>query len=481
MKLNTKLVAMMLSLLVISTIILFLLNQRSQTDLVNQILDSSTAISEVLRKSVEDLTSENNTDATKLSSYMDEARRSGINEINIISTDGEIIDSSNPAKIGKHRDLQKLGKEKGFKAVAGKGSRSASGTIVRPYRLVVPVIVGDEQLGYIEMNLLLDNVREIQHENLYRRLAATVLVFVLGIVLTVYLARRYTRPIHRLAAGVQKVSAGDLSVVLPVEDRDEIGELAENFNEMVQKLRERETLEKRLFEAEHLSKVGQLASGIAHEIRNPLNYISLAIDHLRAEIACECAPGKVAELEELAGRIKEEVRRANYMVMNFMNYGRPLTLRCSGFSYDDLVQRSLPLLEDKLREQKITVATEIPPELPPLCADQELLRNALFNFILNGAQAMPDGGTIILGARYDHDTDRFVLTFSDHGTGIAAEDLSRIFQPYFTTKEAGIGLGLAITERIIRQHGGEILAESRVGEGTTFTVILPATPKENAA
>jgi signal transduction histidine kinase len=479
MKLNTKLVAMMLTLLVISTLILFLLNQHSQNDLVSEILDSSTAVSEVLRKSVEDLTTESDAQSSKLSEYMSEARKNGIDEINIISTDGEIIDSSDPAKIGKRRDLQKLGRDRGFRAVPGKkGTRSTSGTIVKPYKLVVPVIVGDEQLGFIEMNLLLDNVREIQHANLYRRLGATVLVFLVGIVLAVYLARRYTRPIHRLAAGVQKVSAGDLSVVLPVEDRDEIGELAENFNEMVQKLREREILEKRLYEAEHLSKVGQLASGIAHEIRNPLNYISLAIDHLKAEIAAECSPAKSAEMEEVANKIKEEVRRANYMVMNFMNYGRPLKLRCSSFSYEDLVHRSLPLLEDKLREQKIRVETALDPDLPPLCADQELLRNALFNFILNGAQAMPEGGTVTLGAGYDGNAQQFRLTFADHGSGIPAEDLSRIFQPYFTTKEAGIGLGLAISDRIVRQHGGDIRVESTVGAGTTFTVTLPAAPKE---
>src|SRR5690242_14498079 len=102
----------------------------------------------------------------------------------------------------------------------------------RPYDLLVPVIVGDEQLGYVQINLLLDNIREIQHANFIRRLIATGLVFMLGIMLTVYLARRYTTPIQRLVTGVQKVSGGDLSVVFPVEDQDEIGELAENFNEM---------------------------------------------------------------------------------------------------------------------------------------------------------------------------------------------------------------------------------------------------------
>jgi nitrogen fixation/metabolism regulation signal transduction histidine kinase len=299
------------------------------------------------------------------------------------------------------------------------------------------------------------------------------MVFTLGIFLTIFLAGRYTGPIHRLAQKVKKVSAGDLSVTFPVDSKDEIGELAESFNEMVEQLRERETLEKRLYEAEHLSKVGQLASGIAHEIRNPLNYISLAIDHLKSELLPAC-PDRRQELEALTDKIKEEVRRANYMVLNFMNYGRPLKLRISKFSYPELIGKAMPLLQDKLNEQRIKVVTALAPDLPPMEADQEMMRNCLFNFITNGAQAMPEGGEITLGASFDREAELFRLTFTDRGVGISVDDMGKIFQPYFTTKEAGIGLGLAITERIIKEHGGEITVASQPGEGTTFTVVLPA-------
>ena len=262
-------------------------------------------------------------------------------------------------------------------------------------------------------------------------------------------------------------------MTFPVDSGDEIGELAVSFNEMVDQLRERETLEKRLYEAEHLSKVGQLASGIAHEIRNPLNYISLAIDHLKSEIIPVCGDKK-AELENLTDKIKEEVRRVNYMVVNFMNYGRPLKLRIGRIIYPDLIAKALPLLQEKLSEQRIQVVTELDPDLPMMRGDRELLRNCLFNFVTNAAQAMPDGGTITLGAGFDRETETFRLTFADEGVGIASEDIVKIFQPYFTTREAGIGLGLAITERIIKEHGGEISVASEPGKGTTFTVILPA-------
>ena len=474
MKLNTKLVIIMLTLLVIAVLTLFVMNQYSQHKLVEEIQDSSSAISEVLQKSVEDLTSESDAETTKLSEYVDEARKKGIDEINIIDIEGEIIDSSDPEKIGKQRDVKKLQKEKGFTAVPGaKGSRGVTGTIVKPHKLVVPVIIGDEHLGFVEINLLLDNIREIQHENFMRRLVATLLVFVFGTAMIIFLARRYTDPIHRLAHGVKKVSAGDLSVTFPVESGDEIGELAENFNEMVEKLRERESLEKRLYEAEHLSRVGQLASGIAHEIRNPLNYISLAADHLKGEVNVACN-GSRPDLAELLDKIKEEVRRANYMVLNFMNYGRPLKIRPSEVSYSELLNKALPVLADKLIEQHIAVVTDFAQDLPVMWVDAELMRNCLFNFVTNAAQAMPEGGTITLGARFDPGERLFILTFADQGKGIKPEEIDKIFQPYFTTKEAGIGLGLAITERIIREHGGSISVESDPGNGTVFTVTLPA-------
>jgi len=467
MKLNTKLVMIMLSMLIIAMLILFVLNQFSQNDLVQEIQESSTVVSKAIQLSVEDLTSETDVESSRLKEYLQQARNKGISQINIINNEGEIINSSDPDQVGKKREIKKL--EKGLKA-SHRGVDSVSS--LKPYDLVVPVIVGDEQLGYVQVNILLDNIRDIQHANFVRRLVATSLVFVIGMFLTIFLARKYTSPIHRLATGVKDVSEGDLSVTFDVESGDEIGELAENLNEMVEKLKEKKQLEKRLYEAEHLSKVGQLASGIAHEIRNPLNYISLAIDHLKSELLPVCGV-KGAEMESIADNIKEEVRKANYMVLNFMNYGRPLKLRLQQVSYPDLLDKAMPLLQGKLEENHIGVQREIPDSLPPMLVDPELMRNCLCNFITNAAQAMPEGGDITLGAHLDLEAGMFVLTFRDQGVGIEPQDLEKVFQPYFTTKEAGIGLGLAITERIIKEHGGGLEVQSLPGEGTTFTVRLP--------
>jgi signal transduction histidine kinase len=154
-----------------------------------------------------------------------------------------------------------------------------------------------------------------------------------------------------------------------------------------------------------------------------------------------------------------------------MNYGRPLKLRRSEVVYQELLAKVLPVLESRLAEQHSVVVQKIPADLPPLWIDGELFRNCILNFVTNASQAMPDGGTITLGALLEG--GQILLTFSDEGGGISPEDISKIFQPYFTTKDVGIGLGLAITERIIREHGGEITVESVVGIGTTITVSLP--------
>jgi signal transduction histidine kinase len=477
MKLNTRLVMIMLSLLVIAVCALFALNQYSQNQLVHEIQESSTEVSKAIQLSIAGLT----TDAeysTRLKEYLKEAKSKGINEVSIISNEGEIMDSSDPAKVGKRRDLKKLGK--GLKASRSSSAAKHTDTdSSRPYDLVVPVIVGDEQLGYVQINLLLDNIRNIQHENFAQRLAATFLIFMLGIGLAIFLARRYTRPIRRIVNSVKRVSAGDLSETITVGSADEIGELASNFNEMVKQLREREQLEKRLYEAEHLSRVGQLATGIAHEIRNPLNYISLAVDHLKNDISGICPDGN-ADFIGLLDKIKEEVRRVNFMVLNFMSYGRPLKLRPVSISYDELLGKVLPLLDETLHEQRIEIKKDAAPDLPLLHVDQELMRNCMVNLITNASQAMPHGGTITLGAGFDAGSDRILLTFTDQGVGIKPEDITRISQPYFTTKEAGIGLGLAITERIVKEHGGEIRVESVVGEGTVFTLALPLRQEEQS-
>ena len=162
------------------------------------------------------------------------------------------------------------------------------------------------------------------------------------------------------------------------------------------------------------------------------------------------------------------------MVLNFMNYGRPLKLRRVPTLYAELLSKVLPVLHGRMQEQRISVEQKISADLPPLWIDPELTRNCILNFVSNAVQAMPDGGKITLGAELEQ--GQIKLTFADQGGGISPEDIGKIFQPYFTTKDLGIGLGLAITERIIKEHGGEIKVNSEPDKGTVFTVMLPLKP-----
>jgi signal transduction histidine kinase len=161
-----------------------------------------------------------------------------------------------------------------------------------------------------------------------------------------------------------------------------------------------------------------------------------------------------------------------------MSYGRPLKLRLTSVCYRELLERTLPLLQERLTEHRIELVNDIPPDLPTLEADPELLRTCLINLITNASNAMPEGGKIILGARFDVSESAFRLSFADAGIGIRPEDIPKITQPYFTTREAGIGLGLAITERIVKEHGGVLLIESTLGKGSVFTITLPTRRKE---
>ncbi len=156
---------------------------------------------------------------------------------------------------------------------------------------------------------------------------------------------------------------------------------------MVEKLRERKP-GKACPVAEHLSRVGQWPPVLPHEIRTPLNYISLAIDHLRSEVVEQC-PERAGEVTALADKIREEVRRANYMVINFMNYGRPLKLRKSEITYSELLERTLSVLYERLAAQQVTIEQRISPDLPVLLLDPELMRNCITNFITTRPQAMP--------------------------------------------------------------------------------------------
>ena len=309
------------------------------------------------------------------------------------------------------------------------------------------------------------------------RRAARPLVFTLGILLlstliTMVLVWRFTRPIANLSSAAGRIADGDLTVRVPDNMRtDEMGRLARRFNEMTAELEKAHELEAQLQQAERSAVIGRLGSAIAHEIRNPLNYINLTLDHLRAKFAPEDGE-KRQTFEKLTSQLKNEVARINQQISDFLNYSRPAKAKLQPIDAREVVEDSLRIVEVDAAEKNIIISLVEHEDAGKINGDPEFLRSVFNNLFLNAAQAMgTDGGKLSVKISPD---DGFVrIEIADTGSGIPAENLEKIFEPYFSTKETGTGLGLAIVQKIVDVHHGSIDVESTLGEGTKFTVKLP--------
>lgn len=309
--------------------------------------------------------------------------------------------------------------------------------------------------------------------------AAQPLVFTLGILLTstlitFMLVWRFARPIANLSAAAREVAEGNLQVRVPDARRsDEMGRLALNFNEMAAELEKTRDLEAQLQQAEKSAVVGRLGSAIAHEIRNPLNYINLTLDHLRSKFAPEDA-AKRATFEKLTLQLKAEVGRINQQISDFLNYSRPTKVDLKPTEARKVVEDSLRIVEAEAEEKNVTISVIEHENVPPVMGDPEFLRSVFNNLFINAVQAMESGGGhLTIKITPDSDGNCVSFEIADTGNGIPEENLSNIFEPYFSTRETGTGLGLAIVQKIVDIHNGTIDVESQEGDGTKFTVKLP--------
>ncbi|MGH9945750.1 MAG: ATP-binding protein [Pyrinomonadaceae bacterium] len=307
--------------------------------------------------------------------------------------------------------------------------------------------------------------------------AAQPLIYTLAIVLastliTLLLVWRFTRPIADLSDAARSVAMGDLKVRVPDSGRsDEMGQLAQNFNEMTAELEKTKVLEEQLRQAEKSAVVGRLGSAIAHEIRNPLNYINLTLDHLRSKFA-PAETDKTAEYTKLIKQIKTEVARINQQISDFLNYSRPAKADLQAIDARKTVEDSLRLIEAQAAENDIKIGVVEHENVPQIMGDPEFLRSVFNNLFINAVQSMESkGGNLNVKILPDNGFVQFEVT--DTGNGIPAENLSKIFEPYFSTKETGTGLGLAIVQKIVDIHQGSVQVESKMDNGTTFTVRVP--------
>jgi nitrogen fixation/metabolism regulation signal transduction histidine kinase len=308
-----------------------------------------------------------------------------------------------------------------------------------------------------------------------RPLVYTLAVLLVAMFFTSILVWRFTQPIKDLSNAARSVATGDFNFRVPVtERRDEMGALTAQFNEMIVQLGRTRELEARLHQAERSAVVGRLASAIAHEIRNPLNYINLTLDHLRTSLAPEDET-KRATVNRLANQLKAEVARINTRISEFLNYTRPSRLELRPLDLRAVTEDALRIVEVEAADNGIETRIETEGATSPtVLADAESLRSVFTNLFINALQAIDGKGgrlTVKLSNAPDEGSAR--VEIKDTGRGIAPEHLSQVFEPYFSTKETGTGLGLAIVKKAIDDHGGTISVQSEQGSGTTFTITLP--------
>jgi two-component system NtrC family sensor kinase len=318
-------------------------------------------------------------------------------------------------------------------------------------------------------------------------IAALCALFILG--LLSFVARRITRPLAVMVDATGRIAQGDLRHRVDLKGQDEIGQLARAFNLMTDELslahedltqwgrtleqrveertRELRETQDQLVVSEKLASLGKMAAGVAHEINNPLTTI-LINTHLLLE-----RPGRDADEGEALNLIADETTRCAGIVRGLLDFARLTPSQAVPTDINDIIDRTLLLLEKQALVRNIRIEKALGRALPLIEVDKSKIQQVFSNLAINACEAMPRGGTLVVGSLLCRDGTHIEITFTDTGVGISKENIPRLFDPFFTTKSFGTGLGLAVSYGIIRQRGGTILVRSEVGKGTVFTVRIP--------
>ncbi|MBU1985708.1 MAG: HAMP domain-containing protein, partial [Proteobacteria bacterium] len=271
-----------------------------------------------------------------------------------------------------------------------------------------------------------------------------------------------------LDQGTKNLAAGEFKII-PTTDTspDEISGLIDNFNQMVVALKQKQ---EELIQSKKMASIGTFSSGIAHEINNPLNNISLSTDIILEEFDSM----EDEEIKEILGDIMTQTDRASKIVKNLLDFSRVQSSEMQPVYIDFVLHKTTDLIANELRIHNITLEKDIINLLPQVKGDLQKLQQVFLNLIINAEQAIGGYGTITVQAR-EMEKGYIRVNICDTGPGIAQENIDQIFDPFFTTKGVGqgTGLGLSIVYAIVKEHGGYIEVTSKLGEGTTFSVYLP--------
>jgi two-component system, NtrC family, nitrogen regulation sensor histidine kinase NtrY len=347
-------------------------------------------------------------------------------------------------------------------------------------RATVQAIPLKDDSGAVAAVLLAGTTRrpllELQKNIRTTALAVAAVGILLGILISVWIAARFSRPIENLAAASREVAAGNWDVQVESHTGDELQELADSFNSMTRELMEQRD---RLVQTERVAAWRELARRLAHELKNPLFPLQLTVENLSRARALPA--GEFDEIfDESTGTLLAEIQNLKTIIGRFSDFSKMPKPQLHPTSLNDLVQQVATLHQAQMKEAPnlITLNVEFDRSLREIPLDPDLMHRVVSNLFLNAIDAMPEGGTLTLRT---HDRGEQVrLEVSDTGVGLTPEERERIFTPYYTTKKHGTGLGLAVVQSIVSDHHGSISVVSERGQGTTFIIDLPKRAGDSA-
>ena len=355
----------------------------------------------------------------------DLGRQSDSEFVSFLDSDLNVVAHTDRGRIGQRENEPLVLRAKVDRQLFSQIVESGAGK--RYLEVVKPVVMEESNLGFLKIGLSLGSM-EVAWRNSLRA------IFILGLAI--------------LGAGILGMAA--------------------IFQNQHTHMLEVKALEAEVLQRERLSALGNMAAAIAHEVRNPLNAISMGLQRLKVEFSPTDEPDQYSRLTEL---MLGEVQRLNTIVEQFLSLARPIEINAEALPLPEFLKELASLEDSAAKRSKVQIRVIAATNLPALKADPDLLTQVLLNLMLNGLQAMPEGGTLTLEAKTSN--SNFVIAVTDTGTGLSAETAPRIFEPYFTTKAKGTGLGLAISRRIIEAHGGTLTATNESAGGCRFEICLP--------
>lgn len=472
--------------------------------------------SEVLRRSASHYMLKNDR-AGLYEMMINMADQPGMVRVRIMNSEGVISYSTFPDEVGKNVDkaseacyacheqskpLSLLNRSDRFRIYRADGSRVLG--IITPIGNALACSnaachahpAGTQILGVLDTNLSLAKVDDSLAQDRRRMMAYfTVALITLLALSGVFIGNVVHAPLRILKHGTERVAKGELGAQIPIISNDEIGEVAQSFNEMSNRLqlaqaeitawahtledrveektRELKQAHQRMLHVEKMATIGKMAAVVAHEINNPLSGI-LTYSRLVKRWILKNVTGvpKHEEMTSSLDIIAAESKRCGDLVHNLLSFSRVSPMNLTWCDLSQVVDRCVKLIQHKMDLAGVQLNLELVPDLPTVHCDPAQIEQVVLAMMINAVDALPQGGNLWIRAQ-PADT-QITLTVRDDGIGIPEQHLAHIFEPFYTTKESGgSGLGLAISQNIVERHGGSIEVESIVGRGTTFRIVLP--------